>query len=188
MASTAVGCSVRAAGVWRRIERCTVRVSSTWKECQRIWVRNGGAWKVVWADDARALGNVAFSVSNFDFGSPFDVGAGWRILSEASGGARQTFDLPPDPFQSYSNNGNWLNYDLDRTYQVFFTLIQSGFDTQPSTGSWLTTAATRTLEARRESQGLVEAKMDVSFRRNEGTPGPTLRTDRVSFTLEAGQL
>jgi hypothetical protein len=183
MAATTIGCHVRDAGSWKRIEKCHVKDGGSWKECQKIHVKSGGFWRVVWADDIRALGSFALSIFAEDPIAPYAAGGGWKVDSD---GQRRTFETPPDGLGSYSNDGDWLAYDLNRTYQVKFTLTVGDFDTKPTTGSWLATTSTRTIESQRVIAGVEQGTMLVEYRRNEGTPTAVLKSGNVIINIENG--
>lgn len=183
MGATPIGCQVRDAGTWKRIQKCHVKVAGVWEECQKIYAHNGAAWRTVWADDAAALGDIAFSAIKFDPISPYETGGGWKALSS---GDRRTFETPPDSLGAYSDDGKWLDYDLNRTYQVRFTIEEGSFDINPTTGSWLSTAGTRTIESQRTAPGIEVGRMLVEYRRNEGTPTAVLKSGDVFIDLENG--
>lgn len=185
MAATAVGCYVKDAGVYKRIEKCHVKDGGVFKECEKIHVKDGGVWKTVWADDIRALGNLSKNITNLDLFAPCIIGGGVRMQAS---GQNEFFDTPPDLLFGWHDLAGWLTYDLDRTYQVLFTLDAGlGFDVMPTRGVWLPIITPGTeIRSIQTSAGIDDDTMRLEVRRNEGIPTGVLATGFVRIINECG--
>lgn len=184
MAATAVGCYVKDAGVYKRIEKCHVKDGGVFKECEKIHVKDAGVWKTVWADDIRALGNLSKSIQNFDLFAPCNLGGGFRMQAD---GQNEFFDTPPDLLFGWHDLSGWLTYDLSRTYQVRFTLSSGDFDVKPVLNTWVTIVTPGTeIRSIQTTQGLDLGIMLLEVRRNEGTPTGVLTSGNVQIELECG--
>lgn len=185
MAATVIGCYVKDAGVYKRIEKCHVKDAGVFKECEKIHVKNGGVWKTVWADDIRALGNLSVNIFNLDLFTPCDLGGGFRMQAS---GQNEFFDRPPDSNFAWHDLSGWLTYDLVRTHQVRFTLTAGLFDVTPTTGTWLTISIGNTTmnSLLNPGPGVDDGTMLLEVRRNEGSPTAVLKSGSVRIQNECG--
>lgn len=176
MSSTDVGLFTRVSTVWQRAVP-SVKVAGVWTEGIRMYTKVAGVWKVVWANAQFSLGappNLTLFAA--DPISPFSEECGWRSLA---GGSIQTKTVPPDA-DVYVDNGNWLLYELGRSYEVKFHIVSGTFATTPTLDTWLTTGSTRTF-TRTGSGGFTTGKMEVQWRE---VGGSVLKTINVTMNTE----
>lgn len=184
MAATVVGIHVHNGGAFKRIDKMHVKVSGAWRECEFVYTKVSGVWKVVWADQVKALGSLSKNIVNLDLFAPCDIGGGFRMQAS---GQNEFFDRPPDNLFAFHDTAGWLTYDLDRTYQVIFTLDSGNFDVKPTLGVWQSIVTPGTeINSTQTSTGSDLGTMKLEVRRNEGIPTGVLATGFVTIQNECG--
>lgn len=140
MAATPIGTYVKDLGVWKRANGGTpvgfsgpqVRDAGVWKNCILVDCRDSESWGYyAWVNIDGELSVNDFNVTDIDYGSPWSVGAGFRVNADGD------YDKYTGTF-GWTANGRWRDYDCGREYEVKFERTSGTTpDSEPTLNTWL---------------------------------------------------
>lgn len=151
-----------------------------WQNCQRVY-NYTTSWQTNWADLDNQTSPNTFTVSDFDLGTPWNTGVGFRLLGDGS----------VDKYTNDTNwvgTSNWWDYDMGYEFEVKFTR-DSGVaaDTEPTLNTWLALtdpSTTRTVQDLNSGSTVFNRTQVYTYSIREKSTAPATGHESATVTLE----